>query len=112
MARKYIVLSLRKESAVALASLELIEGFARSSLSQRWRVGCCKYSESYSCDCEFGEKLSILLIAESGFESVFSNLEMLDAVSLAKEEGNPKAANVAIMGALSNGLDFSEEMWI
>ncbi|MEM0528820.1 indolepyruvate oxidoreductase subunit beta [Zongyangia sp. HA2173] len=36
----------------------------------------------------------------------------LDALSLAKEVGNAKAANVVLMGALSNIMDFDEQVWL
>ncbi len=36
----------------------------------------------------------------------------LDALRLAKEAGNAKAANVVLMGALSNIMDFDEQVWL
>ena len=36
----------------------------------------------------------------------------LDALSLAKEAGNAKAANVVLMGALSSIMDFDEQVWL
>ena len=36
----------------------------------------------------------------------------LVALSLAKEAGNAKAANVVLMGALSNIMDFDEQVWL
>lgn len=35
----------------------------------------------------------------------------IDALALAEEAGSPKASNVALMGALSNKLDFPVELW-
>jgi len=35
----------------------------------------------------------------------------IDADELACEAGSPKSANVVLMGALSVGLDFDEELW-
>ena len=35
----------------------------------------------------------------------------IDADELACEAGSPKSANVVLMGALSEGLPFSEELW-
>ncbi len=35
----------------------------------------------------------------------------LDAEALACEAGSPKSANVVLLGALSVGLEFSEELW-
>jgi len=36
----------------------------------------------------------------------------IDADELACEAGSPKSANVVLMGALSVGLDFGEDLWI
>lgn len=36
----------------------------------------------------------------------------LDALTLAKEAGNAKAANVVLMGALSNVMEFDEQVWL
>ncbi|MBU4555721.1 MAG: indolepyruvate oxidoreductase subunit beta [Actinobacteria bacterium] len=36
----------------------------------------------------------------------------LDAEELACEAGSPKSANVVLLGALSTGLEFAEELWI
>jgi len=35
----------------------------------------------------------------------------LDAEELACEAGSPKSANVVLLGALSSGLEFSQELW-
>ena len=35
----------------------------------------------------------------------------LDAEALACEAGSPKSANVVLLGALSTGLQFAEELW-
>lgn len=35
----------------------------------------------------------------------------LDAEELACEAGSPKSANIVLLGALSTGLEFSEELW-
>jgi indolepyruvate ferredoxin oxidoreductase beta subunit len=35
----------------------------------------------------------------------------IDADEIACEAGSPKSANVVLMGALSTGLPFSEELW-
>ena len=35
----------------------------------------------------------------------------IDSDELACEAGSPKSANVVLMGALSTGLDFSEQVW-
>lgn len=45
-------------------------------------------------------------IKEAGVE-----LTAIDALALAEEAGSSKASNVALMGALSNRLDFSEDLW-
>mgnify|MGYP001625467085 FL=1 len=48
-----------------------------------------------------GEKLSQIGV----------NLKLVDALKLAEEAGSAKATNVVLMGAVSNVLDFPEEMW-
>jgi len=35
----------------------------------------------------------------------------LDAEEIACEAGSPKSANVVLLGALSSGLEFSQELW-
>ena len=39
------------------------------------------------------------------------NIKLVDALKLAEEAGSAKATNVVLMGAVSNVLDFPEEMW-
>lgn len=39
------------------------------------------------------------------------NAIFLDAEELACEAGSPKSANVVLLGALSMGLDFAEDLW-
>lgn len=39
------------------------------------------------------------------------NLKLFDALHLAEQAGSAKATNVVLMGAVSNAMDFSEEMW-
>ncbi|HID55081.1 TPA: indolepyruvate oxidoreductase subunit beta [Candidatus Poribacteria bacterium] len=41
----------------------------------------------------------------------FKNLYMVDGLSIARESGEPRAANVALIGALSNFLPFEERVW-
>lgn len=36
----------------------------------------------------------------------------LDAEALACEAGSPKSANIVLLGALSSGLEFAEELWV
>ena len=36
---------------------------------------------------------------------------LIDAEALACEAGSPKSANIVLMGALSTGLEFAEELW-
>ncbi len=42
---------------------------------------------------------------------LFPNLKFIDAVKIALELGNIRAANVVVMGALSTGLDLPLEAW-
>ena len=44
-------------------------------------------------------------------KETFGRLVYLDAVSLAKELGNVKAANVILLGAMSKNLNIPEESW-
>jgi indolepyruvate ferredoxin oxidoreductase beta subunit len=46
-------------------------------------------------------------ILEANFESVI----FMDALKIAKTAGNPRTANVALLGAASKLLDISEEIW-
>lgn len=44
-------------------------------------------------------------------EQVFPRLCFMDATAVAQEAGSFRAANVALLGALSTGLDLPEEAW-
>lgn len=48
-----------------------------------------------------------------GLEGMLQNegAVFLDAEELACEAGSPKSANVVLLGALSTGLEFSDELW-
>ncbi len=48
-----------------------------------------------------------------GLEGVLQNegAVFLDAEELACEAGSPKSANVVLLGALSTGLEFTEDLW-
>jgi len=41
----------------------------------------------------------------------FEKLYMVDGLAIARESGEPRAANVALIGALSNFLPFEESVW-
>ena len=45
------------------------------------------------------------------FASLGVNATVVDALALAEEAGNPKAANVVLMGVLSHSLEFPLEAW-
>jgi len=51
--------------------------------------------------------------APEGLESLLDaqGAIFIDAEALACEAGSPKSANVVLMGALSTGLDISEDLW-
>ena len=51
--------------------------------------------------------------APDGLEGRLENegAVFLDAEELACEAGSPKSANVVLLGALSTGLEFAEELW-
>lgn len=42
---------------------------------------------------------------------VFKNSVEIDATAVAAAAGSPRAANVALLGGMSNGLDLPEEAW-
>ncbi|MEG2596881.1 MAG: indolepyruvate oxidoreductase subunit beta [Oscillospiraceae bacterium] len=58
-------------------------------------TGAAKYPE------EIGDKLDRLV----------GDFILLDALSLAKEAGSPKAVNVVLMGVVSKIMQFSQETW-
>ena len=98
-------------TAVALASLEQIEGLRAAHYLKEGGLAVVSSQQVVPVTVSSG-------IAEypgdaaERVASVFSNLKIVDAASIAAEAGNPKAANVAVIGALSNGLEFEEELWI
>lgn len=49
--------------------------------------------------------------AEERLGKAFGNMKYFDATKIAVELGNIKAANVVVVGALSNGTDLPEEAW-
>jgi indolepyruvate ferredoxin oxidoreductase beta subunit len=49
--------------------------------------------------------------AEDRLRAVFPRLCYLDALGVATELGDVRAANVVLLGALSNGLDLAPELW-
>jgi len=53
------------------------------------------------------------LPAPRGLEAILADegAIFIDADELACEAGSPKSANVVLMGALSLGLPFAEELW-
>ena len=48
---------------------------------------------------------------ESRLGQAFENLLFIDAVTLAKEAGTAKAANVVVLGAVSTRLDLEDKAW-
>jgi len=49
---------------------------------------------------------------EDTLKKVASKVFVMDGIGIAKEAGDPRTANTALLGALSNYLPFSEESWI
>jgi len=49
---------------------------------------------------------------EDTLKRVASKVFVMDGIEIAKEAGDPRTANTALLGALSNYLPFSEEGWI
>ncbi len=98
-------------SAIALASLEQIEGLRAAHYLKEGGLAVVNSQQVIPVTVSSG----LAKYPEDAAErvsTVFSNLKVVDGVKLAEDAGNPKAANVAVMGALSNGLEFSEELWI
>ncbi len=97
-------------TAVALASLEQIEGLRAAHYLQPGGLAVISSQQVVPVTVSSG-------VAEypqdvlQRLNTVFSNLSVVDAVSIAENAGNTRAANVAVMGALSNGLEFTEELW-
>jgi len=48
---------------------------------------------------------------DSILEDRFTNIRMMDCISIAREIGNIRVANVVLLGALSNHLPFSDDVW-
>ncbi len=97
-------------TARALASLERIEAlrFARflapdglAVVSQQAiiPVGVATGKGTYPSDVE--ERL----------RAVFANLVFIDAIAIAERLGEPRAANLVVMGALSTALPLAVELW-
>jgi len=62
------------------------------------------------------DPLPVLIGAVAAPEGLEGRLQdegavFLDADELACEAGSPKSANVVLLGALSSGLEFSEDLW-
>ncbi len=98
-------------TAVALASLEEIEGLRAAHYLKNGGLAVVSTQQVVPVTVSSGGA-EYPSDAKQRLAKVFSNLKLVEAVSLAEESGNAKAANVAVMGALSNGLEFSEELWI
>ncbi len=50
-------------------------------------------------------------IGKEDYQKIFPRLLYLNAVETAEKLGNAKAANTVLLGALSNQLEFSEDIW-
>ena len=98
-------------TAVALASLEQIEGLRAAHYLKEGGLAVVSSQQVVPVTVSSGAAEYPGDAAER-VAKVFSNLKVVDAASIAAEAGNSKAANVAVIGALSNGLEFDEELWI
>ncbi|MBN2064492.1 MAG: indolepyruvate oxidoreductase subunit beta [Sedimentisphaerales bacterium] len=94
-----VLVSLEKMEVLRYSNLLADDGLAVVSTQTITPVtvsmGAAKYPDSID------EKIS----------SSFKRLIMLDAAKLASQAGNIKAANVALLGAMSNNLDLPVEAW-
>ena len=98
-------------TAVALASLEQIEGLRAAHYLREDGLAVVSSQQVIPVTVSSGGA-EYPLDAVERVQSVFKNVKLVDAVAIAAEAGNSKAANVAVIGALSTGLEFSEDLWI
>jgi len=49
---------------------------------------------------------------EEKLSSTIANTMIIDAISIAKELGNPRLVNTILLGVLSNLIEFDEESWL
>lgn len=97
-------------TASALASLEAIEGLRMAHYLKAGGLAVINTQRIVPVTVSSGAA-TYPADAEARCASVFPSLKMLDAVKLAQEAGDARAANVVIMGALSRGLQLPESAW-
>lgn len=99
-----------KGSATVLASLERIE--ILRCLDYLAPDGLAVVSDQIIIPVSASSgKIAYPTIGEEDYRKIFPRLIYIDAVEKAEALGNAKAANVVLLGALSNQLEFSEEIW-
>lgn len=98
-------------TAVALASLEEVEGLRAAHYLKKGGLAVVSSQQVIPVTVSSGGA-EYPLDAVERLKGVFSNLKIVDAVEIATAAGNARAANVAVIGALSTGLEFPEELWL
>jgi len=97
-------------TAVALASLEAIEGLRAAHYLKTGGLAVINTQRIVPVTVSSGAA-NYPADAEARCAAVFPALKLLDAVTLAQQAGDARSANVVIMGALSNGLTLPESAW-
>ena len=97
-------------TASALASLEAIEGLRAAHYLKAGGLAVVNTQRIVPVTVSSGVA-TYPADAEARCAATFPALKLLDAVKLAQEAGDARAANVVIMGALSNGLTLPQEAW-
>ena len=97
-------------TAQALASLEAIEGLRAAHFLRPGGLAVVSTQRIVPVTVSSGAA-AYPADAEGRCGEVFGNLRLLDAVGMAIEAGNARAANVVVVGALSNGLTLEVGAW-
>ena len=98
-------------TAEALASLEQIEGLRAAHYLKPSGLAVVNTQQVVPVTVSSGA-MEYPADAAERCKQAFSNLHMIDAVSVAEELGNARAANGVLMGALSNGIELPEDCFI
>ncbi len=97
-------------TASALASLEAIEGLRAAHYLKAGGLAVINTQRIVPVTVSSGAA-SYPADAEARCAATFQPLKLLDAVKIAQGAGDARAANVVVMGALSNGLALPESAW-
>lgn len=97
-------------TASALASLEAIEGLRMAHYLRPGGLAVISTQRIVPVTVSSGAA-TYPNDVEERCKSAFPSLKMIDAVKMAQAAGNARAANVVIVGALSQGLTLPESAW-